>query len=107
MNRNELIEKLSAITGGTWVDGMGQNSVTDFVTIPEKLQEDVEIMDAIWWAVEHEIEQTLDAAAECVDADTLGENETASGIVWEKWCNCQIEADFSQIQAIIDRWENI
>lgn len=101
MTRTEFIEKMNNIPSGNWENGIGQNDVRDFLIIPENLKTDEEIMRIIWWAVEHEIEQTLDAALETIDPGEIGEDETGSGVVWERWCNGKISADFSDIQTAI------
>jgi len=67
-------------------DVMGMNAVDDFVDYPDEL--DLNTYDALRGVVEHRIAETLTAES--------GEN------VWERWCNEDITADFSDIQKIID-----
>ena len=102
MKKAELIEKLEAIPSGTWNDGMGMNDVSDFVDIPEKIESDQDIMDALWWAIENRIENRLDAEGEKIDAETLGDDETWQNVVWENWCNQIIDIDFSDIQKMLN-----
>jgi hypothetical protein len=103
MNRKKLLEKLAAIPGGNWNDGMGRNSVRDFLTIPDAIKNDDEIMQALWWAVEHEIETALDAAIETIDPETLNPDESASRC-WEDYCNGLITVDMAHIQAMLDEF---
>jgi len=105
MEKDQLIEKLNAIPGDNWENGMGLNSVNDFVTVPNSIIEDTEIMDALWNAIENRIKSGLVAAGNQVDADTLGKWETWQNRVWENWCNELIDIDFSDIQKMIDEYD--
>ncbi len=71
-----------------WVGAtLGDNRITDFIDISIPLSDDLE--SAIESAVENRIAATLDSYPE-------------AGVAWESWCTEDIDADFSDIQAIID-----
>ena len=102
MNRIELIEKLDAIRGGEWGNGMGMNDVCDFVDVSVNVETDYELMDRLRTAVENRICETLNQSADNVDPDTLGPDETCKNRAWELWCNNDLSANFDDIQQWID-----
>lgn len=99
MKKNELIEKLRELEEpNTWRDGMGMCGVSDFITIPQNIQTDEEIMNELYWAIEHRNGAKLQRA---MDSGGVTRDE-----IWEAWTNGDIEFDYSDIQALIDQYDH-
>ena len=106
MNRTELIEKLESIKyRGSWDDGMGSTQVNEFLHLSDAVKNDVDIMEALYHAINNRNRDGLSTAAEKIDPETLGEDETAEGVVWMQWTNMEIEFDYSDIQAMLNEYE--
>lgn len=105
MNKTELIDKLEGIKyRGSWDDGMGSTKINNFITLPDNVKNDPDIMDALWSAVDARNREQLSSAAEKIDTSTLPEGETPETLAWLQWTNYVIEFDYSDIQELVDAY---
>ena len=106
MNKTELIQKLQSIKyRGSWDDGMGSTQVNEFLRLSDAVKNDADIIDSLYHAINNRNRDGLSTAAEKIDPETLGEDETAEGVVWMQWTNMEIEFDYSDIQGMINEYE--
>jgi hypothetical protein len=104
MIKTELLKKLEEIRGGEYFDdGISQNSLSDFIDIPPEIQSDDDIMGKLWTAVNNRITYALSAELENLDPDEVNIElgETGTGIIWERYCNLEINVDFNDIQGLL------
>ena len=106
MTKIELIEKLESIKyRGSWDDGMGSTQVNEFLHLSDAVKTDADIMEALYHAINNRNRDGLSNAAEKINPETLGDDETAEGVVWMQWTNMEIEFNYSDIQKMVDEYQ--
>ncbi len=105
MTKEQLIEKLDSLRRRTaWEDGMGSCKVSEFITIPEVIKNNEEIMDTLYRTIENINANCLESAAEEINPNSIEEDETPEGRAWEMWTNLEIEFDYSKVQELVNQY---
>jgi len=108
MNKEQLIEKLNLVT--KYPDSFDQYDIFASNTIRDFVDHDFENGSDEYYALRQAVERVItDTLSKALDSENekYGENEPeerVDQVIWERWTNDEIDADFSEIKNILDEY---